>query len=142
MENIHPFGAVEKGIEGKKILEEIVAEKCSYLNSPKEFKNPRKVRHKENHTEALCFCCVCAQWCLTPCDPMDCSLPGSSVHGILHARILEWVASSFSRESTEPRNWTHTFCVSCTGGQILSHWATWEAHHNQIAKIKWFRKIS
>ena len=41
-----------------------------------------------------------AQSCLTLCDPMDCSLPGSSVHGIFQARILEWVAMSFSRQSS------------------------------------------
>ena len=40
------------------------------------------------------------------CDPMDCSLPGSSVNGILQARILEWVAISFSKGSSQPRNWT------------------------------------
>jgi len=45
-----------------------------------------------------------AQLCLTLCDPMDYSLPGSSVHGILQARILEWVAISFSRGSSQPRN--------------------------------------
>ena len=44
--------------------------------------------------------------CPTLCDPMDCSLPGSSVHGILQARILEWVAISFSRGSSQPRDWT------------------------------------
>ena len=44
------------------------------------------------------------QLCLTLCDPMDCSLPGSSVHGILQARILDWVAISFSRESFHPRD--------------------------------------
>ena len=42
--------------------------------------------------------------CLTLCDPMDCSQPGSSVHGISQARILEWVAISFSRGSSQPRN--------------------------------------
>ena len=47
MENIHSFGALEKGIEGKKILEEIVAEKCSYLNSPKEFKKGLKKNLKK-----------------------------------------------------------------------------------------------
>ena len=47
-----------------------------------------------------------AQSCLTLCDPVDCSLPGSSVHGILHARILEWVAISFSRGSSRPRDRT------------------------------------
>ena len=44
-----------------------------------------------------------AQLCLTLCDPMDCILPGSSVHGILQARILEWVAIPFSRGSFRPR---------------------------------------
>ena len=51
------------------------------------------------------------QSCPTPCDPMDCNLPGSSVHEIFKARVLEWVASSFSRGSSWPRDWTH---VSCT----------------------------
>ena len=45
-------------------------------------------------------------WCLILYDLMDCSLPGSSVHGILQARILEWVAISFSRGSSWPRDWT------------------------------------
>ena len=45
-----------------------------------------------------------AQSCPTICDPMDCSLPGSSVHGILQARILEWVAVPFSRGSSQPRD--------------------------------------
>ena len=47
-----------------------------------------------------------AQSCPTLCDPMDCSLPGSSVHGILQARVLEWVAISFSRGSSRPRDRT------------------------------------
>ena len=45
-----------------------------------------------------------AQWCLTLCDLMRCSLPGSSVHGILQARILEWIAIPFSRGSSQPRD--------------------------------------
>ena len=48
--------------------------------------------------------CEVAQSCLTLCDPMDCSLPGSSVHGIFQARVLEWVAISFSRGSSRPRD--------------------------------------
>jgi len=44
--------------------------------------------------------CLVTQSCLTLCDPMDCSLPGSSVHGILKARILEWVVILFSRGSS------------------------------------------
>ena len=51
-------------------------------------------------------------------DPMDCSLPSSSVHGILQARILHWVAISFSRGSSRPRDRT---LVSCIGRQILYH---------------------
>ena len=55
-----------------------------------------------------------AQLCPTLCDPVDCSLPGSSVQGILQARILEWVAISFSRESSRPRDRT---LVSGIGGR-------------------------
>jgi len=58
---------------------------------------------------------------------MDCSLPGSSVHGIFKAGILEWVAVSFSRGSFQPRDQTHFFCVSCIGSQVLYHTTTWEA---------------
>ena len=60
------------------------------------------------------------------CDPMDCSLPGTSVCGILQARILEWVAIPFSRGSSRPRDWTWVSGLSCTGRWILYHWATWE----------------
>ena len=57
------------------------------------------------------------QLCQILCDPMDCSLPGSSVHGILQTRILEWVAMPSSRGSSWPRDWTHFYCGSCiTGG--------------------------
>ena len=55
-----------------------------------------------------------AQSCLTLCDPMDCSPPGSSIQGILQARILEWVAISFSRGSSRPRDRTQ---VSRIGGR-------------------------
>ena len=48
-----------------------------------------------------CHCHLVAKLCLTLCDPMDCSPSGSSVHGILQARILEWVAISFSRGSSQ-----------------------------------------
>ena len=64
-----------------------------------------------------------AQSCPTLCDPMDCSLPGSSVHGIFQARVLEWVAISFSRESSQPRDWTR---VSHIAGRRFIVWATRE----------------
>ena len=55
---------------------------------------------------------------------MDCSPSGSSVHGILQARILEWVATSFSKGSFQFKDLAH---ISCTGRRILYPWATWEA---------------
>ena len=62
-----------------------------------------------------------AQSCLTLCDPVDCSLPGSSVHGIFQAIVLEWVAISFSRGSSQPRAWTR---VSRIVGRCFTIWAT------------------
>ena len=71
----------------------------------------------------LCACSV-AQSCLTHYDPMDCNPPGSSVHGIFQAKILEWVAISFPKVSSWSRDHTQ---VSCIVKWILYHWATWEA---------------
>ena len=68
------------------------------------------------------MCAKMLQSCLTLRDPMDCSPPGSSVHGTLPARILEWVAMPSSRGSSWPRDWTGIFYVSCTGGRVLHHW--------------------
>ena len=76
------------------------------------------------------FVCVCVcvqsfsrvQLFVTPYSP-----PGSSVHGILQARKLEWVAITSSRGSSQPRDQTCIFCDSCIGRLILHHWATWEA---------------
>ena len=65
----------------------------------------------------------------TLCDPMDWSLPGFSVHGILQARILEWVAMPFSRGSFLPRDWTW---ISCIAGRFFTVWATREAHKGRV----------
>ena len=65
------------------------------------------------------ICAKSLQSCLTLCDPMDYSPPGSSVHGILQARILEWVAIFFSRGSSQGSN-PHLY-VSCIGRQVLYH---------------------
>ena len=59
----------------------------------------------------------------TLCDPMDCSPRGSSVHGILHTRILEWVAISFSRGCSRARDWTQ---LSHNAGRLFTNWATRE----------------
>ena len=59
--------------------------------------------------------------CLTLCNPMDCTLPGSSVPGILQARILEWVAMPFSRGSSQPRDRPRILYVSYIGRLVLYH---------------------
>ena len=61
------------------------------------------------------------------CDPIVCSLPGSSVHWILQARTLEWVAMPSSGGSFQCRDVTYLFYVSCVGSQILTTDTTWEA---------------
>ena len=63
------------------------------------------------------------QSCPAVCNSMNCSPPGCSVHGIFQARILEWVAISFSRGSSWPRDWTQ---VSCMAGGFFTVWATRE----------------
>ena len=70
-----------------------------------------------------------AQSCLTLCDPMDCSLPGSSVHGIFQARVLEWIAVSFSRRSSRPRDRTQ---VSHIVDGRFTIWTTSEVPMSQL----------
>ena len=67
------------------------------------------------------YMCPCwhTQLCLTVCCPMDYCLSGSSVHGILQARVLEWVAILFSRGSSWSRDQTWVSCISCIGRQVL-----------------------
>ena len=68
---------------------------------------------------SICQFCVCAQSCPTVHDPLDCSPPGFSVHGIFQARILEWVVISSSRGSSQPRDRTHVSCISCISRRVL-----------------------
>ena len=73
-----------------------------------------------SNSHNLVGCCLVTKLCLTLCDPMDCSPPCSSAHGISQARILKWVAIAFSRGSSQPKHKTH---ISCIGRWILYHWA-------------------
>ena len=73
------------------------------------------------------------------CDPMDCSLPGSSVHGIFQTRILEWISSS--RGSSCPRDWTCVSYSSCISRQFLYHWVTWEAQGLERTYVHRYRYI-
>ena len=75
------------------------------------------------HRSTLYKACVHAkliQWCSALWNPMDCSLPGFSVCGILQARILEWLAMPFSRVSSWPRDWTHISWGSCIAGRFFT----------------------
>ena len=72
------------------------------------------------------------QSCPTLCDPVDCSLPGSSIHGIFQARMLEWVAISFSRRSSQPRDWSP---VSCIAGRHFTLWASREVLYGAWRRI-------
>ena len=71
----------------------------------------------------MCVCTLATQLCPTLCNPMDCSLPGTSVSGIFQARILEWIAIPFSRGSFQSRDQTQ---VSYIAGRFFTFWATWE----------------
>ena len=81
--------------------------------------------------------CSVAESYPTLCNPMDCSPPGSSIHRIFRARILEWVAISSFRGSSRLRDGTHVSCVSCIGRWILHYWVTWEALLLLVVVTKW-----
>ena len=93
-----------------------VKAKQKFWNVP-YYSNYHGYEYKKSESEVT-------QLCPTLCDPMNCSLPGSSVHGIFHARILEWVAISFSRGSSRPSDQTR---VSRIAGRHFTNWATREA---------------
>ena len=91
----------------------------------------------------FCVCMLCLPVVSSSLWPRDCSPPGSSVHGILQAGILEWVAISFSRRSPQPKDRTRVSWVFCTVWQILYHWVTWEAqgHFRIWGGLLWPRKL-
>ena len=79
--------------------------------------------------------CTCAT-CPTLCDPIGCSPPGSSVHGVFQARIPQWVAISSSRGSSQSWDQIQISCVSCIGRKILYHCTTWGAPSTHVSSIK------
>ena len=91
-----PKGKQERGVGGGANQEAVI--RAGKQQGP-------MLQHKELYS-IFCVCMLVSQSYLTLCDPMDCNLPGSSVHGILQARILEWVAIPFSRGSSQPRDRT------------------------------------
>ena len=79
-------------------------------HSPNEKKEEPQ---RDGQEEQTSVCVLSAKLCWTRCDPMDCRPPGSSVHGILQARIREWVAISSFRGTSWPRDPTCVFCIGC-----------------------------
>ena len=108
------------------------------LHTPPEYIHALCGMKKHSHTFFLFIssprlklsCCLVAKLCLPLCDLMDCSLPYYLVRGIFQASMLEWVAISFSRGSSWPRDQTW---VSRSGRQILYHWVK----EVQIGKQRW-----
>ena len=89
--------------------------------------------------QSACMYAKSLQSCLTLCDPVNCSLLGSSGHGTLQARILQWVAMPSSRGFPQPRDRTHISYVSCTGRQILLFTSySWETQKDQLLKYQLF----
>ena len=95
------------------------------------FLDPHPILTSWDHFRITCLCpcsgsapvhavCLVTQSCPTPCDPVDCSPPGSSVRGILQAAMLEWVAIPFSRGSSQPRDQTCVSCISGIAGGFLT----------------------
>ena len=98
-----------------------------------QFMESQRVRHntatKQQHGNTgryidfmACMRAKSLQSCLTLCNPVDHSPPGSTVYGFLQARILEWVTMLSSRESSQPRNQTCISYVSCIGRWVLCHY--------------------
>ena len=90
---------------------------------PAAWGDPRAQRYLTGKAHSLDACCaVLGRFiCVRLCEPMEYSLPGSSVHGILQARILEWVAMPSSRGSSQPGDQTLISYVSCIGRWVLDH---------------------
>ena len=91
----------------------------------------------------LCLYVYCAGSVVWLCDPVDPSPPGSSVHGIFQARVLEWVALPFSRASSQPRDWTHISCISWhwqTDSLPLYHLGSPSVYHSESAEVQKFAK--
>ena len=89
---------------------------CSLIRVPIFVVSVCQISYFLREAKSLYSVCV-SQLYLTLCDPMDCSPPGSSLHGIFWARILEWIAISFSRRSSQPRDQTQ---VSCIAGRLFT----------------------
>ena len=97
------------------LYESTTQERASRLWEPLEFTNFWEAQGQYVHAKSL-------QSCLTLCSPVDCSPPGSFVHGILQARILEWVTMPSSGGSSQTRDQTQVSYISCIGWQVFFYY--------------------
>ena len=86
---------------------------------------------KLGYSSHLTWVVLVTKWQPSLCNPMDYSLPGSSVHGISQARILKWATISYSWGGVS----LHVLEVSCIGRQILYHWASRKAHLTRVSRF-------
>ena len=84
------------------------------------YQQPKEVGREKEQFYTRFKLCLAAQLCPILCDSMDSSPPGSSAHEIFQARKLGWVAISYPRGSSRPRDWTHVSSVSCTAGRLFT----------------------
>ena len=114
-----------KSTQNPSLLNEYSAQSCSHPHNQLAKDSGQVLTEPACSTwESVYLRVLVAQSCSTLCDPMDCSLPDSSVHGILQAGILEWVGISFSRGPFRSRDQTQ---VSCISGRLFTVRATREA---------------
>ena len=129
------WGMVSRKVESEKRVEYGFREEIVYSRVKFNCLTPNRktklhllsTRYVSNSSISVCLTNI--EWTesvscsvvLDSLQPMDCSLPGSSVHGILQARVLNWVAIPFSRRSSQPRDWTW---VSPIAGRFFTVWAT------------------
>ena len=104
------LGSSVRGILQSRILEWVATSFSRVSSQPR---NRCQVSHiAGGFFISICCYCLVAKSCQTLCNPMNCSLPGFSIHGILQARILKWVDISFSRGSSQPRDQTQVPCIA------------------------------
>ena len=98
------------------------------------------------HACSIAPLCSIAHSCPTLCDPIDCSLPDSSVCKILQERKMERIAISYFMGSFQPRDWTLISCISCLAQQILYHWCHLENpepdRNNELSQTEIFSWVA
>ena len=102
----------------------------------------KESQKRARHYKSTMFLCLVAQSFLTLCDPMDCSRTFSSIHGIFQSRILEWVAVSYSRGSSWPRDPAHISCVSCIDWWLPYNCTASIIEKNRTKPKNWRKKES